>query len=601
MSARRASCDSLPTTGFTHHGGGKRRRPVEQGEARRRVRRHALLNRARGRLVLARDDGIGARPRQAAALGQLSGEQRRAVLRPDDAVGRQPGELVEQLARIGVDRRRDPARRGEPGEVARPRAPLVAGLRTDDEDLTHPLANLDSPLHARNRRGDGDVKERIAAELEAAQGADDGVARAVLRRASSPSRSLRSCPHSSGTSRTSATSRSCGSRGGSAARRRSIPTRTTRTTRSPTSARSGRRSSCSTRAPRARISTTCGLAHSSARGDRARPGRPAPRGRLRVRPRRPARAAARRDDAADDPALGLGAPREGAGRITGNLGDVAVEAGSFVMGGDDELGLRQRAPRPRGRDRRVQDRRRARLERRLRRLPRRRRLARAAALVGAGWCRVAAAPLRTARARTPTSSPCSTSRGTRRTRTPSGPASACRPRPSGSVPPSSASSAARRRSLGVDVVRLRGLPRASDAFPYPEYSEVFFGPEYKVLRGASWATSETVARVTFRNWDFPIRRQIFAGFRCARPAHERRRRPGDAAGRRLSHAGGPARGPARGRPSEASRRRRRSCRRSGSTTSAAPRSSRRSRGCPSTTSRAASGSSSPSEPTTSRR
>jgi iron(II)-dependent oxidoreductase len=56
------------------------------------------------------------------------------------------------------------------------------------------------------------------------------------------------------------------------------------------------------------------------------------------------------------------------------------------------------------------------------------------------------------------------------------------------------------------------------AFPYPEYSEVFFGPDHRVLRGASWATSETVARVTFRNWDFPIRRQIFAGFRCARDA-----------------------------------------------------------------------------------
>jgi gamma-glutamyl hercynylcysteine S-oxide synthase len=56
------------------------------------------------------------------------------------------------------------------------------------------------------------------------------------------------------------------------------------------------------------------------------------------------------------------------------------------------------------------------------------------------------------------------------------------------------------------------------AFPYPEYSEVFFGSEYKVLRGASWATSPTVARVTFRNWDYPVRRQIFAGFRCARDA-----------------------------------------------------------------------------------
>ncbi|HEV7887102.1 MAG TPA: ergothioneine biosynthesis protein EgtB [Acidimicrobiales bacterium] len=56
------------------------------------------------------------------------------------------------------------------------------------------------------------------------------------------------------------------------------------------------------------------------------------------------------------------------------------------------------------------------------------------------------------------------------------------------------------------------------AYPYREYSEVFFGDEYKVLRGGSWATDPAVARVTFRNWDYPIRRQIFAGFRCARDA-----------------------------------------------------------------------------------
>jgi gamma-glutamyl hercynylcysteine S-oxide synthase len=56
------------------------------------------------------------------------------------------------------------------------------------------------------------------------------------------------------------------------------------------------------------------------------------------------------------------------------------------------------------------------------------------------------------------------------------------------------------------------------AFPYREYSEVFFGPEYKVLRGGSWATDPSVRRVTFRNWDYPIRRQIFAGFRCAEDA-----------------------------------------------------------------------------------
>ena len=53
-------------------------------------------------------------------------------------------------------------------------------------------------------------------------------------------------------------------------------------------------------------------------------------------------------------------------------------------------------------------------------------------------------------------------------------------------------------------------------FPYPEYSEVFFGSEYKVLRGGSWATRPGAIRNSFRNWDYPIRRQIFAGFRCAR-------------------------------------------------------------------------------------
>lgn len=56
------------------------------------------------------------------------------------------------------------------------------------------------------------------------------------------------------------------------------------------------------------------------------------------------------------------------------------------------------------------------------------------------------------------------------------------------------------------------------AFPYPEYSEVFFGTDYRVLRGGSWATRPRVARITFRNWDYPQRRQIFAGFRCARGA-----------------------------------------------------------------------------------
>ena len=52
------------------------------------------------------------------------------------------------------------------------------------------------------------------------------------------------------------------------------------------------------------------------------------------------------------------------------------------------------------------------------------------------------------------------------------------------------------------------------AHPYPEYSEIFFGQGYKVLRGGSWATRRRVARPSFRNWDRPQRRQIFSGFRC---------------------------------------------------------------------------------------
>jgi iron(II)-dependent oxidoreductase len=54
------------------------------------------------------------------------------------------------------------------------------------------------------------------------------------------------------------------------------------------------------------------------------------------------------------------------------------------------------------------------------------------------------------------------------------------------------------------------------AHPYKEYSEVFFDSGYKVLRGGSWATRARVISPTFRNWDYPQRRQIFAGFRIAR-------------------------------------------------------------------------------------
>ncbi|MGB2710647.1 MAG: ergothioneine biosynthesis protein EgtB [Conexibacter sp.] len=56
------------------------------------------------------------------------------------------------------------------------------------------------------------------------------------------------------------------------------------------------------------------------------------------------------------------------------------------------------------------------------------------------------------------------------------------------------------------------------AHPYREYSEVFFGGDYRVLRGGSWATGARVATPTFRNWDHPQRRQIFSGLRIAKEA-----------------------------------------------------------------------------------
>ncbi|WP_460866976.1 ergothioneine biosynthesis protein EgtB [Rhodococcus aerolatus] len=53
-------------------------------------------------------------------------------------------------------------------------------------------------------------------------------------------------------------------------------------------------------------------------------------------------------------------------------------------------------------------------------------------------------------------------------------------------------------------------------FPYEEYSQVFFGGDYRVLRGGSFGTDEVAGRASFRNWDHPVRRQIFTGFRTAR-------------------------------------------------------------------------------------
>jgi gamma-glutamyl hercynylcysteine S-oxide synthase len=92
-----------------------------------------------------------------------------------------------------------------------------------------------------------------------------------------------------------------------------------------------------------------------------------------------------------------------------------------------------------------------------------------------------------------------------------------RPAPGGSYPGGAAPCGARQ--LIGDVWEWTGsdfLPYPGfRAWPYREYSEVFFGPEYKVLRGGSFAVSPVACRGTFRNWDYPIRRQIFSGFRTA--------------------------------------------------------------------------------------
>jgi len=46
---------------------------------------------------------------------------------------------------------------------------------------------------------------------------------------------------------------------------------------------------------------------------------------------------------------------------------------------------------------------------------------------------------------------------------------------------------------------------------YRDYSVPFFGGDYEVLRGGSWAVAPPTIRPSFRNWDYPVRRQIFTG------------------------------------------------------------------------------------------
>ncbi len=93
-----------------------------------------------------------------------------------------------------------------------------------------------------------------------------------------------------------------------------------------------------------------------------------------------------------------------------------------------------------------------------------------------------------------------------------------RPAPAGAYPDGAAPCGARQLIGDVwewtssDFLPYPGFT----SWPYKEYSQVFFGPEYKVLRGGALGVSPVACRGTFRNWDYPIRRQIFAGFRTAR-------------------------------------------------------------------------------------
>jgi iron(II)-dependent oxidoreductase len=54
-----------------------------------------------------------------------------------------------------------------------------------------------------------------------------------------------------------------------------------------------------------------------------------------------------------------------------------------------------------------------------------------------------------------------------------------------------------------------------EAFPYPEYSELWFDGDHRVARGASWATRPAIVRSSFRNFFRRTFRIGFVGFRLA--------------------------------------------------------------------------------------
>jgi iron(II)-dependent oxidoreductase len=94
---------------------------------------------------------------------------------------------------------------------------------------------------------------------------------------------------------------------------------------------------------------------------------------------------------------------------------------------------------------------------------------------------------------------------------------ALRPAPVGAYP-GGASAYGMEQSIG-DV--WEWTSSRFDAWPgfspmlYADYSKPFFGGDYRVLRGGSWAVGGAAIRPSFRNWDLPVRRQIFCGVRLA--------------------------------------------------------------------------------------
>ena len=206
------------------------------------------------------------------------------------------------------------------------------------------------------------------------------------------------------------------------------------------------------------------------------------------------------------------------------------------------------------------------------------------------------------------------------TRSPTGPASGCRPSsngrrrraapirraPTSTTSPLAAHRPAPTRTPPRTAARCRcsatsgsGLPPTSPGTPASGPSRTrstrrsSSATSYKVLRGGAWATRRDVIRPSFRNWDLPERSQIFSGLRCVRDA-VKRSTPRGRVGSRWPRP--PNRSRSRstcpraerwpGSPrtcARASRARSRSCPRSTSTTSAARSCSRRSPNCPSTT------------------